>query len=203
MRKYETPKLPYAYDALEPYIDKETILIHHDKHHEAYTQKLNAAVEKHPELFSKPVEDLLRDLDAIPEDIRLIVRNHGGGHYNHNVYWSILGPNAGGEPSGQLATVIQRDFGSIEKLKGLMGETATGIFGSGWAWLSAAEGTLIVEKTANQDSPLSAGHIPLLAIDVWEHAYYLKYHNVRADYIKAFWNVVNWQAVSERYLATV
>ncbi|MFH1207103.1 MAG: superoxide dismutase [Patescibacteria group bacterium] len=200
-KKFITPKLPYAYEALEPYLDSETVKIHHDKHHEAYTQKLNTAVEKHPELFGKPVEELLRDLDSIPEDIRLAVRNAGGGHYNHNLYWAAMGPKAGGAPTGKLATAIANDFGSIEKFKELMSETALNLFGSGWAWLSFDGKKLVVEKTANQDSPLSVGHTPLLGLDVWEHAYYLKYKNVRAEYIKAFWNIVDWQAVASCYSA--
>ncbi|MFA6552868.1 MAG: superoxide dismutase [Patescibacteria group bacterium] len=202
MNKFITPQLPYAYDALEPYLDKETVVLHHDKHHETYTQKLNMAIEKHPGLFETPVEKLLSDLDAIPEDIRLAVRNAGGGHYNHNLYWMALGPKAGGEPTGELLAAIMRDFGSFEKLKELMSEAALNLFGSGWAWLSLNGQKLVVEKTVNQDSPLSIGHTPVLGLDVWEHAYYLKYRNVRADYIKAFWQAVNWVAVEASYMAT-
>ena len=199
--KFETPKLLYAYDALEPYIDKETMTIHHDKHHVAYTTKLNAAIDKHPDLFEKTAEELLRNLGAIPEDIRMIVRNNGGGHVNHALFWEIMGPKAGGEPEGDLAAAIESDLGSFDAFKEAFTEAATTQFGSGWAWLVFDNGKLVVEKTANQDTPLSDGKIPILGLDVWEHAYYLKYKNVRPDYIKAFWNVVNWSAVSTKFSA--
>ncbi len=202
MNKYITPPLPYDYDALEPHIDAATVKLHHDKHHDTYTQKLNAAVEKHPELFEKPIEVLLRDLTSIPEDIRLAVKNAGGGHYNHNLYWATMGPKSGGEPKGELAEAINQEFGSFEKLKEQMSDVALNLFGSGWAWLSLSGRKLVIEKTANQDSPLSLGRTPLLGLDVWEHAYYLKYRNVRADYIKAFWQVVNWTAVESILMAT-
>jgi Fe-Mn family superoxide dismutase len=197
--KYITPALPYAYDALEPYIDKETMMIHHDKHHVTYTTKLNAAVAKHPELFEMPAEDLLKDLSVIPEDIRLMVRNHGGGYVNHALFWEMMGPGAGGQPGGKLLTAIENDFGSFEEFQKKFEEAATTQFGSGWAWLSVDDGKLVVEKLPNQDTPVSAGRVPILTLDVWEHAYYLKYRNVRADYIKAFWHVVNWQRVEERF----
>lgn len=196
--KYSTPDLSYDYDALEPYIDAETMKIHHDKHHVAYTTKLNEAVAKHPELFAKPAEDLLQDLTAIPEDIRLAVRNHAGGHINHSLFWEVMGPGGGGEPAGDLLKAIQEYFGSFEEFQKEFENAALTQFGSGWAWLSYDDGKLLVEKTANQDSPLSLGRQPLLMIDVWEHAYYLKYRNLRADYIKAFWNVINWEGVAKR-----
>jgi Fe-Mn family superoxide dismutase len=200
--KFVTPPLPYAYDALEPYIDAETVRIHHDRHHETYTTKLNAAVDNHPVLYAKTVAQLLGSLADVPEDIRAAVRNHGGGHLNHTMYWESLGPKAGGNPSGDLLAATVESFGSYEKLQEIFSEMALSLFGSGWVWLTADGGKLTVEKTANQDSPLSAGHSPLLALDVWEHAYYLKYRNLRADYIKAFWNVVNWDAVAQKFAAT-
>ncbi|MBI5037701.1 MAG: superoxide dismutase [Candidatus Kerfeldbacteria bacterium] len=200
--KYITPQLPYAYDALEPSIDRETMMIHHDKHHVAYTTKLNEAVEKHPALFEKNPVDLLRDLASVPEDIRPAVRNNGGGHVNHSLFWEIMGPHAGGEPSGILAEAIKETFGSFAQFKEQFAEAAKTQFGSGWAWLTVtADKKLQIEKTANQDTPLSEGRTPILALDVWEHAYYLKYRNVRPDYIAAWWNVVNWEAVAKRYQA--
>ncbi len=199
---HELPPLPYPYDALEPYIDTLTMQIHHDKHHQAYVDNLNKALEGHPELQSKSVEDLIKDLNAVPEEIRTAVRNHGGGHANHTFFWLIMGPNAGGEPQGDLAKAIASTFGSFEGFKDQFTKAALGRFGSGWAWLSVdGEGRLVVSSTANQDSPLSEGMIPILGIDVWEHAYYLKYQNRRGDYIAAWWNVVNWKAVAERYAA--
>jgi len=198
-KRYQTPALPYAYDALEPYIDKETMRLHHDKHHVAYTTKLNAALEKHPELFAKAPEDLLKDLESVPEDIRTAVRNHGGGHVNHAFFWEIMGPNAGGQPQGQLLAAIKESFGSFEDFQKSFEEAATMLFGSGWAWLVVDSGKLAVEKTSNQDSPLSEGQQPILALDVWEHAYYLKYRNLRTDYVKAFWNVTNWGSVEEKF----
>ncbi len=199
MKKFETPALPYAYDALEPYIDKETMTLHHDKHHVTYTTKLNEALAKHPEIEVQTVEELLKDLNAVPEDIRPAVRNHGGGHLNHAIFWEIMGPDAGGKPAGKLLKAIEKDFGSFESFAEQFSDAATTQFGSGWAWLSVDGGKLVVEKTPNQDSPLSAGRTPILTLDVWEHAYYLKYRNVRPDYIKAWWNVVNWANVQKRF----
>ncbi|MFA6042185.1 MAG: superoxide dismutase [Patescibacteria group bacterium] len=198
---FQTPALPYAYEALEPFIDAETMHLHHDKHHVTYTTKLNAALEKFPEWFEKRVEDMLKNLDAVPESIRPAVRNHGGGHVNHALFWEIMGPNAGGKPTGDLLAAIEKDLDGWDAFVATFEEAATLQFGSGWAWLSVADGKLMVEKTANQDSPLSQGHTPILALDVWEHAYYLKYRNVRPDYIKAWWNVVNWTAVAEKFAA--
>ncbi|MFA6098100.1 MAG: superoxide dismutase [Patescibacteria group bacterium] len=198
-KKFTTPDLPYGYDALEPYIDEATMKIHHDKHHVAYTTKLNAAVEKHPELFAKDPVDLLKDLNSVPEDIRLAVRNNGGGHVNHMLYWEVMGPDAGGEPEGKLLEAIKNGFGGFEKFQELFEDAATTQFGSGWAWLSVEMGKLVIEKTSNQDTPLSAGRLPILALDVWEHAYYLKYQNKRPEYIKAFWNVINWESVGDKY----
>lgn len=197
--KFELKPLPYAYDALEPYIDEETMRIHHDKHHQAYVNNLNAAVEKYPALFEKSVEELITNLDKVPEDIRQAVRNNGGGHANHLFFWDSLSSNQG-ELSPELKTALETQFGSIENFKEEFNKAATTRFGSGWAWLVKNGDTLEIMSTANQDSPLSEGKIPLLALDVWEHAYYLKYRNVRPDYIKAFWNVVNWNEVSNRYL---
>ncbi len=200
-KQFQTPDLPYSYDALEPYIDKETMVLHHDKHHVAYTTKLNAALAKHPELFAKEAEDLLKNLDGVPEDIRSQVRNHGGGHVNHAFFWEIMGPQAGGQPHGQLLQEIEKNFGSFQSFQKNFEEAATTLFGSGWAWLVFDNGKLSVTKTSNQDSPLSEGFQPILALDVWEHAYYLKYRNVRADYVKAFWQVVNWKSVEEKFNA--
>jgi len=198
---YELPKLPYAYDALEPYIDKETMTFHHDKHHNTYVTNLNKAIEGHADLEAKTVEELISNLDAVPENIRTAVRNNGGGHANHSLFWTILGPNAGGAPTGELADAITKKFGSFESFKEEFGKQASGRFGSGWAWLVVNNGELEITNTANQDSPLSEGKTPILALDVWEHAYYLKYQNRRADYINAFWNVVNWDEVAKRYSA--
>lgn len=199
---YKLPDLPYAYDALEPYIDVETMHLHHDKHHNTYVTNLNAAVEKYPELFEKTVEELVTDLNSVPEDIRMAVRNNGGGHANHTLFWEIMGPNAGGEPTGELKKAIDETFGSFDAFKEEFAKAATTRFGSGWAWLVVDKnGKLSIVSTGNQDSPLSDGLTPILGLDVWEHAYYLKYKNVRPDYIKAFWNVVNWDEVAKRYAA--
>lgn len=195
---YKTDDLAYAYNALEPYIDEETMRIHHDKHHVAYTTKLNAAVEKHPEFFEKTAEELLADLQALPEDIRTAVRNNGGGHVNHNFFWSILGPE-NHEPKGAIKEAIEKTFESFDKFKEAFSNAAATQFGSGWAWLILDAGKLEILQTSNQDSPLSEGLIPLLNIDVWEHAYYLKYQNKRPDYITAFFNVVDWKKVNEKY----
>jgi Fe-Mn family superoxide dismutase len=188
--------LPYAYDALEPHIDARTMEIHYSKHHQTYVDKLNAALSKYPELADKPVEELLKDLNAVPEDIRTAVRNHGGGHYNHSMFWKIMAPNAGGQPSGKLAEMITSKFGSFDKFKEEFNAAAANRFGSGWAWLSVDKnGTLTVTSSANQDCPISDGLKPILCLDVWEHAYYLNYQNRRPDYVGAWWNVVNWTNV--------
>ena len=196
---YTLPDLPYAYDALEPYIDEETMHLHHDKHHNTYVTNLNAAIEKHPELGEKTVEELLADFSSVPEDIQTAVRNNGGGHTNHTFFWEILGPNAGGEPTGAIKEAIEETFGSFEDFKEEFKTAATGRFGSGWAWLVVKDGKLAITSTANQDSPLMDGQTPVLGLDVWEHAYYLKYKNVRPDYINAFWSVVNWNKVNEYF----
>ena len=198
---YQLPKLPYGYDALEPYIDVETMHIHHEKHHNTYVTNLNAAIEKHPELGSKSIEDLIADIDALPEDIRTAVRNNGGGHANHTFFWEIMAPKAGGEPVGELKTAIDEAFGSFTDFKAKFKAAATTRFGSGWAWLVLKDGKLEIISTPNQDSPLMEGLTPILGLDVWEHAYYLNYRNVRPDYVDAFWNVVNWDKVNELYLA--
>lgn len=196
---FELSKLPYSYEALEPFIDAQTMNIHHTKHHQAYVTNLNAALEKHPELGSWSLDDLLIKLADVPEDIRTAVRNHGGGHWNHDLFWNIMAPNAGGEPSGALAKAIESDFGSFANFKAEFDKAAMGRFGSGWAWLVEKGDKLDVVSTANQDNPLTEGLKPLMGIDVWEHAYYLKYQNRRADYIAAWWNVVNWEAVASRF----
>lgn len=193
------PQLPYAYDALEPHIDAHTMQIHHDKHHAAYVANLNKAVVNDEKLVAKSVDDLLKDLNAVPEKIRITVRNNGGGHYNHSLFWQMMKKDGGGEPTGALAKAIDTSFGSFGAFKESLSKTALGQFGSGWAWLVLDGKQLKIEPTANQDTPLSAGRNPLLGLDVWEHAYYLKYQNKRADYITAWWNVVNWDFVSERY----
>ena len=195
---FELPKLAYAYDALEPHIDARTMEIHHTKHHNTYITNLNAAIDKTPELAGKSLEDLLSDLSAVPEAVRAVVRNHGGGTYNHNLFWEIMGPNAGGTPSGDLAKAIDAAFGSFDAFKEEFTKSATTRFGSGWAWLVKKSDGLAVVSSANQDSPLSDGLTPILGIDVWEHAYYLNYQNRRPDYITAWWNVVNWDAVAEK-----
>jgi Fe-Mn family superoxide dismutase len=198
---HTVPPLPYAYNALEPHIDEQTMHLHHDKHHQAYVDKLNAALEKHPELANKSPEELIRDLNAVPEDIRTAVRNNGGGHVNHTMFWQIMGPNGGGdEPTGAIADAIKQAFGSFEDFKTKFNEAGANRFGSGWAWLVVdGGGALQVVSTANQDNPLSEGHTPILGNDVWEHAYYLKYQNRRPEYLKAWWNVVNWDEVNKRF----
>lgn len=198
---YSVPELPYAYDALEPHIDVETMHLHHDKHHNAYVTNLNAAIEKYPELGEQPIETLISDLNAIPEDIRTAVRNNGGGHANHTFFWEIMAPNAGGEPTGELKAAIDATFGSFDEFKAQFKAAAASRFGSGWAWLVVNDGKLEVVSTANQDSPLSEGKTPVIGLDVWEHAYYLNYKNVRPSYIDAFWNVVNWEKANNLYLA--
>jgi superoxide dismutase, Fe-Mn family len=195
---YELPALPYAFDALEPHIDAQTMQIHHGKHHQAYVNNLNAALEKFPELQGKPIEALIADLNAIPESIRTAVRNNGGGHANHSLFWQIMGPNGGGAPTGAIGDAITSTFGSFDSFKEQINKAGVGRFGSGWAWLNEVGGKLVIESTANQDSPLMEGKTPILGVDVWEHAYYLKYQNRRPDYLAAWWNVVNWDAVNAR-----
>ena len=194
---YTLPDLPYGYDALEPYIDVETMHLHHDKHHNTYVTNLNAAIEKYPELGEQSIEELMKNLNEVPEDIRTAVRNNGGGHANHSFLWKIMAPNAGGEPTGAIKDAIDQAFGSFEKMKEEFKTAATGRFGSGWAWLVLNNGKLEITSTANQDSPLTDGKTPIIGLDVWEHAYYLKYKNVRPDYIAAFWDVVNWDQANE------
>jgi len=218
---FTLPALPYAFDALEPHLDARTMEIHHDKHHAAYVTNLNKAIGEAPELAKKSVEDLLKDLNSIPEKVRTAVRNHGGGHFNHSLFWQMMKKNGGGEPTGDLAKAIEKSFGNFASFKTKFTETATKVFGSGWVWVvSTGPGTLLIEPTPNQDSPvmlpelskdfkdflkdntvgkLVNAKVPLLGLDVWEHAYYLKYQNKRADYIAAWWNVVNWDFVAGRY----
>jgi Fe-Mn family superoxide dismutase len=199
---YELPPLPYDYNALEPHIDEQTMRIHHDKHHAAYVNNVNAAIEKHPDLGESNVEDLLRRLSEVPDDIRGAVRNNGGGHANHTLFWTIMSPNGGGEPSGDLGEAIGSELGGFASFKEQLSKAAATRFGSGWGWLSVdSGGKLVVESTANQDSPLSQGRTPILGIDVWEHAYYLKYQNRRPDYVQAWWEVIDWGAVADRYAA--
>ncbi|HSM72621.1 MAG TPA: superoxide dismutase [Anaerolineales bacterium] len=196
---FELPKLAYAYDALEPHIDARTMEIHHTKHHNAYITNLNGAVEKTPELAGKSLEEMLSDLNAIPEAVRGVVRNHGGGTFNHNLFWEVMAPNAGSAPSGDLAAAIDSAFGSFDAFKDEFAKAAGGQFGSGWAWLVKNNEGLTVVATPNQDNPLSLGLTPILGLDVWEHAYYLNYQNRRPDYVSAWWNVVNWDAVAEKF----
>ena len=197
---YELPELPYSHDALEPHIDARTMEIHHGKHHAGYVAKVNAAIEG-TEFENKSVEDLVSDLDALPENIRGAVRNNGGGHANHSLFWTVLSGSGGGAPSGDLAAAIDSAFGSFDAFKEQFANAAATRFGSGWAWLSVDNGNLVVESTPNQDSPLMDGRTPILGLDVWEHAYYLNYQNRRPDYINAFWNVVDWDAVADRFAA--
>ncbi len=204
---YELPDLPYSFDALEPHIDAQTMEIHHDRHHNTYVTSLNAALEGQADLASKSVEDLISDLDAVPDGIRGAVRNHGGGHANHSLFWSVMGPGGGGAPGGDLGDAINAKFGSLESFQEAFAKAAATRFGSGWAWLCVdGSGELCVCSTPNQDSPLMKGvadceGTPILGCDVWEHAYYLKYQNKRPDYVKAWWNTVNWDAVAQRYAA--
>ncbi|WP_216671601.1 superoxide dismutase [Saccharibacillus qingshengii] len=199
---FELPALPYSNDALEPHIDAQTMEIHHDRHHNTYVTNLNAALESAPELQSKSLEELIGDLDSVPESIRTAVRNNGGGHHNHSLFWTVIGPNGGGAPSGALADAIDSDLGGFDKFKEDFAKAATTRFGSGWAWLVVGkDGKLAVTSTPNQDSPLFEGLTPILGLDVWEHAYYLKFQNKRPDYIATFWNVVNWDEVSKRFEA--
>jgi Fe-Mn family superoxide dismutase len=195
---YSLPPLPYPTDALEPHIDKQTMEIHHGKHHNAYVTNLNAALEKHPEWQSKSLDELLRGLNGVPEDIRTAVRNNGGGHANHSMFWQIMGPKAGGPPTGDVANAVNAAFGSFDKFKEEFKKASVGRFGSGWAWVINNGGKLSIESSANQDSPLMEGKKIVFGIDVWEHAYYLKYQNRRPDYIDAWWNVVNWNEINKR-----
>jgi len=196
---YSLPPLPYPPDALEPSIDKMTMEIHHGRHHKAYVDNLNKALESEPSLQSKPIDELLRDIKQVPEKIRQAVINNGGGHANHTMFWEIMGPKAGGKPSGPLADDIAKTFGDFTAFAAKIKEAALGRFGSGWSWLVQADGKLQVISSPNQDNPLMNGQYPILGVDVWEHAYYLKYQNKRADYVDAWWNVVNWSAVAQRY----
>jgi superoxide dismutase, Fe-Mn family len=196
---HEVPPLPYAYNALEPHIDEQTMRIHHDKHHAAYVNNLNAALEKHPDLQQKRIEDLIKGINTVPEDIRTAVRNNGGGHVNHTMFWEIMGPGSSGQAGGAVGDAIKSSFGSFDSFKEQFAKAATTRFGSGWAWLLDVGGKLVIESTANQDSPLMEGKKPILGLDVWEHAYYLKYQNRRPDYITAWWNVVNWDAVNKGF----
>jgi superoxide dismutase, Fe-Mn family len=196
---FSLPALPYANDALEPYIDARTMEIHHTKHHQAYVNNLNAAVEKAPELANKSLDDLMRGINSVPEAVRTAVRNNGGGHWNHSMFWELMGANKGGEPTGKLAGAIKSAFGDFSKFKEQFAAAGAGRFGSGWAWLINDGGKLAITSTANQDNPLMDGKTAILGLDVWEHAYYLKYQNRRPDYIAAWWNVVNWDAVSKRF----
>ena len=198
---FEVPALPYDYAALEPYIDEATMKLHHDKHHQAYVTNLNGAIEKHPELASKSPEDLIKNLSAIPEDVRKVVQNNGGGHVNHTMFWEIMKPQGGGEPTGEVADLIKDAFGTFDDFKKQFNELTAKQFGSGWGWVVLDGGKLKIVTTANQDNPLSNGQYPILGNDVWEHAYYLKYQNKRPDYLAAWWNTVNWEAVNKR-LAT-
>jgi superoxide dismutase, Fe-Mn family len=200
--RHTLPALPYDFAALEPYIDTQTMQIHHGKHHQAYITNLNNALTKHPELQNKSVEELLRGINSVPEDIRTAVRNHGGGHHNHSLFWTIMAPagkGGGGEPTGALAEAIKRTFGDFANFKEQLSGVATSQFGSGWGWLTVSKGKLEIAGRANQDSPLMDNKTPILGVDVWEHAYYLKYQNRRPDYVTAWWNVVNWREVGRRY----
>ena len=199
---FTLPELPYAYDALEPYIDEQTMRIHHDKHHGAYVKNVNDAIANYQQINTLTIEQLLSDLKNVPEEVRTKVRNNGGGHYNHNLFWQMMAPNPDGalrQAQGDLAAAINGTFGSLEKFIDLFSTAALSRFGSGWVWLTLDDGKLLVEDSANQDSPLMEGRTPILGLDVWEHAYYLKYQNMRADYIKAWWNVVNWKEVEKRF----
>lgn len=200
---YTLPKLPYAYDALEPHVDAQTMEIHHTKHHQTYINNVNAALEKAGYKAPENVDELVASLDKLPEDLKGVVRNNGGGHANHSLFWTVMAPNAGGKPEGKVAAAIDADLGGFDKFKEAFTQAALTRFGSGWAWLSVKGGKLVVESTGNQDSPLSHGNTPILGLDVWEHAYYLKYQNRRPDYIGAFFNVVNWAEVERRYEAAL
>lgn len=197
---FQMVPLPYAYDALEPYIDAKTVELHYSKHHQTYLNNLNGALEKYPELGNLTIEQLLSNLNSVPEDIRMVVRNNGGGYYNHNIYWAIMGPARGGEPTGKLAEAITKEFGSYASLKEQLEKTGLGRFGSGWAWLSKKQdGSLTIHSTPNQDTPLAEGLFPIIGVDVWEHAYYLKYQNRRAEYLTNWWNLANWEEAGRRF----
>jgi len=198
---FTLPPLPYDFAALEPHIDAKTMEIHHGKHHQTYVNNLNAAIEKAPELANKSLDDLMRNVNKVPEAVRTAVRNNGGGHWNHSMFWQIMGPDAGGEPGGNLGNAIRSAFGDFAKLREQFSAAATGRFGSGWAWLVNNGGKLSITSTPNQDNPLMEGQKPILGLDVWEHAYYLKYQNKRPDYIDAWWNTVDWEKVAERLAA--
>ena len=196
---FELSPLPYNYDALDPYIDAQTMQVHHDLHHQAYVNNLNAALEKYPELQSKSPEELIKDLSNLPQDITGAVRNNGGGHVNHTMFWQIMAPNAGGEPTGAVAQAISENFGDFESFKQKFNDAGTKQFGSGWVWLvRTTDGKIDITSSPNQDNPMSSGHFPIMGNDVWEHAYYLKYQNRRAEYLKQWWNVVNWDEVNNR-----
>ena len=199
---FELPPLPYDFSALEPHIDAQTMEIHHDRHHATYVNNLNGAIEKHPELSDRSIEQLLGDLGSVPEDVRTVVRNNGGGHYNHSIFWEIMGPNAGGDPSGEIATAISEAFGDFASFKDALSKAAIGQFGSGWGWLFLSGGRLTVRGFPNQDNPIMEGGVPILGVDVWEHAYYLKYQNKRPDYVAAWWNTINWDNVNSRFSAS-
>jgi Fe-Mn family superoxide dismutase len=196
---FTLPSLPYGFDALEPHIDTQTMQIHHGKHHQTYVNNLNTAIEKAPELANKTIEELMRAIESVPESVRTAVRNNGGGHWNHSMFWQIMGPNAGGEPSGKVADAIKSSFGGFDKFKEQWSAAGVGRFGSGWVWLLNDGGKLSIASTPNQDNPLMEGKTPILGLDVWEHAYYLRYQNRRPDYISAWWNVVNWDEVGKRF----
>jgi superoxide dismutase, Fe-Mn family len=197
---HELPPLPYGYDALEPTIDQETMTLHHDKHHATYVNNLNTALEKYPDLQGKSAEELIKDLNSVPEDIRTAVRNNGGGHVNHTMFWEIMGPNGGGEPTGAIADAIRESFGSFEDFKKQFNDAGAKRFGSGWVWLVRGnDGKLQITSTANQDNPMMEGQYPIMGNDVWEHAYYLTYRNRRPEYLSAWWNVVNWDAINQRF----
>jgi Fe-Mn family superoxide dismutase len=199
MMAFTLPKLPYDFNALEPHIDARTMEIHHGKHHQAYVNNLNAAIEKHPELADKSLEELVKGWNSLPEDIRGAVRNNGGGHYNHSIFWTIMAAKGGGEPSGALGDAIKKAFGDFAAFKEKLAAAAMGQFGSGWAWLVKTDGGVAVVSTPNQDNPISNGQVPIIGVDVWEHAYYLNYQNRRADYVTAWWNVVNWDEAAKRF----
>ncbi len=199
MPKFELPPLPYDYAALEPHIDEQTMRIHHDKHHAAYVNNLNTALESHADLQNKSAEDLLRNLNSVPEAIRMAVRNNGGGHVNHTMFWQIMKPNGGGDPTGDIANAIKSAFGDFNAFKEQFNKAAMTRFGSGWAWLISDGGTVKITSTANQDNPMSEGLWPVFGVDVWEHAYYLKYQNRRADYLGAWWNTLNWDEINRRF----
>jgi superoxide dismutase, Fe-Mn family len=196
---FELPPLPYAFNALEPHIDAQTMEIHHDRHHATYVNTVNGAIEKHPELGEKSIEELLGNLSGVPEDIRTVVRNHGGGHFNHSIFWTLMGAGGGGEPGGAVADAINQAFGDFAAFKDTLSKAAIGQFGSGWGWAFLAGGKLQVKGFPNQDNPIMEGGVPIIGVDVWEHAYYLKYQNKRPDYVAAWWNTVNWGAVEERF----